>query len=484
MPFPLPLIHDEFRDIALRHAQVYSDVRHAHKVIKGELVSVPEKRWIKKTVPVNEEYKAYIELLGQEFFRLLIPHQPETRLFTNKAQNEFYILSEEVIDYESLPEEQGKKFTSGEYTGLGQVVVGAMFLQEIDLKNGNVGLNASKQVIKIDGDFCFSGCQKGYEEMNFRITPDSIARLPFPRDYYAFNWLDTIQNGMMMAGGTLFGQDLVNAKPFRDEVNQALLKISLLTNDHIACFVRKYMPEQHADRFIALIQARRDELWTSAQQNVSFVAYCASPKAKEDEKALLNQVNQMIGDATKVVSQSMSQSLSIEAVSKIAEIDNNLAALLGCKKCGNFSIDDPEIDRHHKGYTDLKETIVTNSEINAELRIIMLDNLAVSIAKTLESANSEWSQYLRDMIGKNDQDKPVQQMLIATLVNQPLLARNTDDFRVTFQEARDIKIPEVRAVRLAENARIKAEVQAGRPSTEPQKKNEEVVEVKSAHRVG
>lgn len=109
---------------------------------------------------------------------------------------------------------------------LGQVLVVAMFLQETDLKNGNIGLDDQSRVAKIDGDWCFS---EGRIKNKYGLTPSAIASLPYPKDFHAFNWLDLVKEGIAsptseIVNPELRHPELRNAPQFQAEVNQAIMK--------------------------------------------------------------------------------------------------------------------------------------------------------------------------------------------------------------------------------------------------------------------
>ena len=165
--------------IFYRKLKPSNSVKFSHDV---SICTFESKIWFCKKM--DDLKTVQFEVLAQEFFRLMIPHQPETRVAQAREANIYYILSEEVSGYHLLPEGEPDSFNNGNYTGLGQVCVGSMFLQEIDLKNGNLGLDDKKRVIKIDGDYCFSQLDNEFSNEKYDITPKSIESLPYPQDFY------------------------------------------------------------------------------------------------------------------------------------------------------------------------------------------------------------------------------------------------------------------------------------------------------------
>ena len=283
----MPLINT--REFTPLPDTVQSNAPFSHKVSLGTLQG-DARIWFKKEMP--NPAVAKIEILAQEFFRLLLPDQPETRLAQNEDTGAFFILSEKVLGYHDLPTNEANKFADGTYRGLGQVMLISMFVREIDLKNGNLGLDDRGRVIKIDGDWSFAGLSEGRfptPQYQYSLTAEAVESLPYPKDFYTFNWLDLTQNNIHSITSEIVNPALSQAPQFRAEINQAMLKICLIPDSFIDKFVDAYMPAG-ADRFVTLIKARRDELRLSALQNRSFQDYLNSSQVGVDA---LNFIEQM-----------------------------------------------------------------------------------------------------------------------------------------------------------------------------------------------
>lgn len=216
---PIPVL--DFSQFMSDTAEVRSPTSSTNAVSRGTLLGHPD-TWIAKRC-INSMLARH-ELLAQEFFRLIIPHQPETFLAKDEPHNTYYVYSKEAEGYHALPEGEKSSFENGTITGFGQAILVSVFLQEVDLKNGNIGVDKDNRVIKIDGDQCLAsilGVNNKYD-----ITPKVIAELPSPHDFYATNWLDMIRkgvpttdyvyNGQIHSG--LVGFFLTNSKSFRAEV--------------------------------------------------------------------------------------------------------------------------------------------------------------------------------------------------------------------------------------------------------------------------
>lgn len=292
-------------------------VRTSHEVSRVQEKGGQGPVWIKKELnqpgasPEEQAENmdvARSEVLAQEFFRLLIPHQPATQLAKTKDANNYFILSQEVQGYKPLPQNQQKNFTNNTYTGLGQAMLVSMFLQEIDLKNGNIGLDDQNRVIKIDGDWCFAERRMGETGQNkYQLTEQAIAGFPNPTGFNTFNWLDITQHGVKQRGSNLVNPaELSVHAQFRAEVNESMLKICLLPDSLIETYVSAYIPvDEDRDYFIQLIQSRREALRNSAVLNPSFNAYMDSKAAKEVAQNFIGEIKAFkVGDVPLVSSAS------------------------------------------------------------------------------------------------------------------------------------------------------------------------------------
>lgn len=251
----------------------------SHVVKKGTLPGSTNVYFSKE---MKEPRVARLEILAQEFFRLIIPSQPETRIASNPHLNTYYILSEEVSGYKNLPLNSHNQFINGLYPNLGRVMLLSVFLQEIDLKNGNICLNADNHVVKIDGDWCFAAIRdSSFAHYKKDISPDLLKTLPFTVGYAAFNWLDIWKEGIAYSSSKVVNEHLANAPHFRNEINEAILKILLLPNQYLERFVDAYIPVGvEADVFINYLKERYQELKKVSLHNESFRAYLSSDAAK------------------------------------------------------------------------------------------------------------------------------------------------------------------------------------------------------------
>ncbi|RUR09116.1 hypothetical protein [Legionella sp. km772] len=266
-----------------------------HKIRKGYLAGDSRVFYHKE---MELRSVAYLELLAQEFFRLIIPSQPETRIASHPYFSTYVILSEEIAGYKPLPVDSPANFTKGFYPGLGQIMITSIFLQEIDLKNGNICLNKNNHVIKIDGDWCFAAMRdSSFKHYKKAITPELLATLPYPFGYSAFNWLDMTVKGVAQQSSRMVEDDLASAPHFRQEINEAMLKILLLPDDYIKKFVDAFIPFTiKADLFIDYIKTRREELKHAALQDDFFKLYLKSRLAKEHMNQHLLQMQSFVAN--------------------------------------------------------------------------------------------------------------------------------------------------------------------------------------------
>jgi hypothetical protein len=225
------------------------------------------------------------EVLAGEYFRYIIPSHPKTRLVMD-ATDQAYVLSKEVQGYRSLEtidqNELKTKIASGEYYGLGEILVTSLVMNEIDLKPSNIGIDKTGRIIKIDGDWCFARLRESFYDKNFSITESDLNQLPFVTDYYAYNLLDLISEGVRNPTSVMVDHDLSNNKLFRKEINEAILKNIIQPYEMVEIFVKNYIePEESALYLATEIFSRLENLTSAALQNESFKEYLQSTAAKK-----------------------------------------------------------------------------------------------------------------------------------------------------------------------------------------------------------
>jgi len=256
-------------------------------------------RWIAKEL-TKEDDLPELEVLAQELFRLFNPVQPETRLAQMpqpetplaKASEERYVLSKEISDFHFLPNHSCKAVKNGQISGLGCIMVLALFVEEIDLKPGNVGINAEKKVVKIDGDWCFASSKIDGPEQDFMITPQVLDALPMPVNESIFNWLDLKKNARKFASSYIVDPTLTKDPIFRQEINTAVLQICILSDAFIDQFVGHYLddgPVKYA--IVTILKQHRDEFINSALQNQSFIEFLNSDASMGAHREMKAQVN-------------------------------------------------------------------------------------------------------------------------------------------------------------------------------------------------
>lgn len=246
-------------------------------------------------------YRAYREVVAQEFFRLIIPTQPKT-LFGKglyKGKPYAYVLSREVtgfraiferIDPNTEPERYLEEFknkmeqcANGTLKNFGEILITAIFLEEVDLKNGNLGIDSENNVVKIDGDHCFATLIKKYENLKLVIDKNLLENLPYTPEYQAFNWLKIKrQNGYLLKECETAREVFSRSEIFRAQVNKAILKISLLSDRMLEELIGSFILQNISALYNSILTKmteRRDQLITSALQLESFRDFILSEEA-------------------------------------------------------------------------------------------------------------------------------------------------------------------------------------------------------------
>ncbi|MFZ4077403.1 MAG: hypothetical protein ACOYKA_05395, partial [Legionellaceae bacterium] len=218
--------------------------------------------WIGKQVSSLELAKK--EQIAQEFFRMILPRQPKTRVL--KFETGWFVLSEEVSSFEYLPRGLSECYSNGAYVGLGETLLLSMYLGETDLNEGNIGLNHKKEIIKIDGE-------QSFEQIDHTLRSRDIQLLPFIDDFKADRWLDLKLHGLACHDvSDIVDKRLCDALFFRQEVNRTILTLCLLTKSFITRFVQSYGLES-STFYVDYLVRRTKELMHTALLNPSFRAY-------------------------------------------------------------------------------------------------------------------------------------------------------------------------------------------------------------------
>ncbi|RUR13732.1 hypothetical protein [Legionella sp. km772] len=278
-PKPQPLDVRELVSLGL----VESAAAMSHTV---DRVRFPDSTTVWYRKEIETPVKARREWLAQEFLRLIIPNQTETRLGYKPESNVYFILSKEVPGFRPLPLHEPSKFTDGTYTGLGHAITGAYFIHEADLKNGNIGLNKDNVVFKIDGDWSFASMRSGgqFPKISGAIAAAQINRLPFPMTYKAYNWLDIFIEGSLASESEIVSSDITSNAQFQQEKFETLFKLLLIPDNYFSKFVDAFMPAGAKEYSDFLIE-RRTTLLKHALRIDGFAKYINDNKAKLAEMA-------------------------------------------------------------------------------------------------------------------------------------------------------------------------------------------------------
>lgn len=257
---------------------------------RGKLHPKYDSLWYMKREPKCDQ--PVHEVIGQELFRLLLPNQPKTRLMLKRdiygKRDQLYILSKEIPGYRSFgrikPSELLTNILNEQYTGLGEVLVAALFLREGDLHLGNIGIDENGHVVKIDGGFIFNS--------NKKTMAADIAALPMLSKSYPTNWIginqwkEKLDKSELDPEAVLASEEIRELPAFRREVNQMLLKICLLPNELIRRMIFSYGAEvSDAEEMTAFLLQSKQEIQVAALANADFITYAVSADAETEVKA-------------------------------------------------------------------------------------------------------------------------------------------------------------------------------------------------------
>lgn len=264
---------------------------------RGNLHPKYDSLWYMKREPKCK--RPVCEVIGQELFRLLLPHQPKTRLMLRRdiygQRDQIYILSKEIPAYKPFSDidsaELLTNILNGQYIGFGEVLVAALFVQENDLHSGNIGVDENGRVVKIDGGHIFCSSKQ--------ITAEDIAALPMLSGTYPVNWIGIsswkrrLKRSDIDLQAVLASKAINELPAFRREVNQMLLKICLLPDELIKRMVFSYGAEEAEVKNITnLLLANKQVMLIAALANPDFIRYVVSAEAQEDLKNYFSYLEQ------------------------------------------------------------------------------------------------------------------------------------------------------------------------------------------------
>ncbi|NDH09512.1 MAG: hypothetical protein EBY16_07880 [Gammaproteobacteria bacterium] len=284
---PIDLV--QFESVSL----IDSQVKMSHTVDKG-LLPGSDVIWYRKEM--ESPAKARREWLAQEFLRLIIPNQTETRLASNSISSVFYVLSKEIPGFAPLPEGQKELFANGTYKGLGNIAMGAYFVHEADLKNGNVGKGRDNIVYKIDGDWAFASMRGNqFPEFSAQISVYQLRRLPYPVAYRCHNWLDLVIEGKYFQKSDIIDDSHHKNLQLKKEIFLTMFKLLLLPDFYIEIFVDAFIPAE-ANSYSDYLISRRKNLLTEALKYPDFLTYM-----KENSEELTKVAHSFLADMSNFV---------------------------------------------------------------------------------------------------------------------------------------------------------------------------------------
>ena len=272
-----------------------------------------QKNWYFKHLGGNIN-EAFIEMIAQEFFRLILPYHPKTRIAIAKDAGSCYVLSKEILNFNAnffLFPNNNKFIINGQITGLAAAQLLALLVNEIDFKPCNVGV-ADGKVIKIDGGLCFASLNSHLNSLlqgkNTRITQTDIEALPALVHYEASNWLNLIKwnpKKKRAEKNLPAKQDfIINQMPnFKHELYQTILRVILLPDELIHFFTQSYTPDGISlhykncicNKLTAIANTliiRKHQLAQAAYQIPAFNDYRFSNAAHEEIVAYLQQLKE------------------------------------------------------------------------------------------------------------------------------------------------------------------------------------------------
>lgn len=268
-----------FKSIDLFDIQNFSKTATTPKINSSfkhpiDVGHIPESKslWYRKEALSPSHAKR--EVLAQELFRIFIPRQPITKLAFHPLNNIYYVLSEEIVGFKPLAEKEEELMSDSNLIGLGRIMFLAYFLQEADLKNGNIGIGDNQHLYKIDGDWAFSSIRNPgqFPEHTSVINKFQINNLPYLRNYHAHNWLDIVIERKLNASSKILKLNSFDSESFSQEKLEMILKI-ILTPKVLWEKITSSFFSGDSDLYLSLLITRQEKLLTTVREIDEFKAY-------------------------------------------------------------------------------------------------------------------------------------------------------------------------------------------------------------------
>jgi hypothetical protein len=224
---------------------------------------------------------AFREVVAYAFCHLISFRQP--KVFFVEGEKNDYVFSEEVVEIKLLsdidPDIIKKNLANGVYTGLGTILILALFLNEVDLKMGNIALDNKNRLIKLDNEESFASLKDPKRELTSVITEEDIDSLPDIFNYKPWNFLDFILQGKK--GFTkIFDHENKDNPQLRLDVNSTILRIILLPKAFISAFINSFSTNEkqqsEAKNLSTFLIKRKKALQIEVLNNISFLMYVSN----------------------------------------------------------------------------------------------------------------------------------------------------------------------------------------------------------------
>jgi hypothetical protein len=275
----------------------FSDLYLAEKQKHRKGLKEQINKWYLKPPSIQTKMFTLKEVIAQEFFRLILPRQPKTRMVMNESGKEYYVISREIVNFRPFTmfdaDELNSMIISGKYRGLGEILVLSLFVNEVDLSLHNLGVDETGHIVKVDGGCCFANLSPTIRGgKKYEISKNDLNTLPFLSNYEPYNWLDIFVNEAKYRS-KIIAKELPLNEEFRHEINNTVLKILLLSSAMFQTFVRAYDDDLDiTSRFVRELWTRKDQLRERALSNQSFQTYLNSNLANETLAISTKQVCQ------------------------------------------------------------------------------------------------------------------------------------------------------------------------------------------------
>lgn len=367
-------------------------LHHVSTYRKSKKPAVSTQAWVVKHLKPSSEKPVLFEIEGAmgDFYRLFLgPKEPKGRPIMSESEP-VGLMSKLVEGYTPVSSRKINLKNKEHVRQLAEIAVVAMFLEEGDLHEENLGFNAREELIKIDHGQSLWSIAKEFHKggmgkvIDFSLTADDIRRLPDVREDHTAR-VCTLDEDEIAA--------IANDPVFIEAKFKALLKIALMPDQVCKSICEAFISDNGLKNHIAEhLLERRDHLRNTLISMPEFRKYLL------DHPDVINEIKYDYAQFNIEFHKGKHTHRKVD----LAEVEHNFKTMMNYAR--DFSLRDLLLDKIEKRL----EALSTETSTLAAIKHGLFDQLKASLAEAhtddeIIHAFDEWKT--QTYIAEGDNDK-------------------------------------------------------------------------------